>query len=277
MSSHLLNGVVVLSSHFHCWIISRPLASSRLPSFLLCRSLKTLPSYSSYTHEAYQESSSSSPQRTPYARIAKSLNPFLLCFFSFSHFCWCILLLSCSEIFSCYAFSFLHFCSCILFLSHSKIFSRSAFSFLHFCWCILLLSRSEILSCSAFSCSCFCWCILLRQNYFSLRFSCPDVLLTLLESLHANFFFACCIFFILFYTTLLLLFCRQPDHLFPLLKFCSSTTPKRPDILLDIIIWVTNVGSIPKSIASNNTTWRPRWPIWRRLDLMSREVGKIKW
>ena len=32
-------------------------------------------------HEAYQESSSSSPWCASYARIAKSLNPFLLCFF----------------------------------------------------------------------------------------------------------------------------------------------------------------------------------------------------
>jgi len=33
VSSHLSNGVVVLSSHFHCWIISHPLTSSRFPNF----------------------------------------------------------------------------------------------------------------------------------------------------------------------------------------------------------------------------------------------------
>jgi len=35
VSSHLSNGVVVLSSHFHCWIISHPLTSSRFPSFYI--------------------------------------------------------------------------------------------------------------------------------------------------------------------------------------------------------------------------------------------------
>ena len=36
VSSHLSNGVIILSSHFHCWIISCPLASSRFPVGASC-------------------------------------------------------------------------------------------------------------------------------------------------------------------------------------------------------------------------------------------------
>jgi len=169
-------------------------------------------------HEVYQESSSSSPRHASYTCIAKSLNPFPLRFFFLT------LLLVHPAPFPLRNLFLLRFFFLTLLLVHlapfllQNIFPLRFFSFSYFCWCILVLSRS------AFSFSCFCWCILLRRSYFSLRFSCPDVLLTLLESLHANFFL--CVLHFLFYSVLynfIIIFCRRPDHLFPLLKFCSST------------------------------------------------------